>query len=202
MKTKLITGAIIGATLFGGALSVSATGGDNNARTDIGVDIVEPAEGSEILTLKAVPSNYKFESLVTADNDYSLTAKEIGNAPEGDGPNINNQITVHKNYSSLGKWEVRAKVSALTLARAGVDPETVGVDSFTINGIGVVGTGSAEVLYTDSDFAGEAQTTGNYAKIVESATIGFKKADLKPSDKLTGKITYTVGAFTPATPTH
>lgn len=198
MKTTLITGAIIGATLFGGALSVSAAGVSENVdTTDIGVDIVEPEEGKELLTLTAVPTNYIFESFVTQNDKYALGAKQIGDTSEGI---TNNEIKVHKNYSTVGKWEVRAEVSNLTLKRAGAATVTVGVDSFAINDIGVLGTGNAKVLYTDSDFAGESRTTGSYSQTVTRATIGFEKADLKPSDELTGTITYTIGTYTPTTP--
>ncbi|MDT2757552.1 hypothetical protein P7G51_09200 [Enterococcus asini] len=197
MKTKLITGAIIGATLFGGALSVSAAGVDNNVgTTDVGVAIVEPANGDEILTLKAVPKNYIFESLVTENNEYSLTATQIGDENGG-----NNQIIVHKNYSAVEKHEVRAEVSSLTLTRGKDNLGTVTVDNFTINEKAVLGTGNAKALYTDSEFAEGTQTTGDYTKAVSSATIGFTKADLKPADKLTGTITYTIGEFTPTTTT-
>ena len=200
MKTKLITGAIIGATLFGGALSVSAANVvDNVGTTDIGVDIVEPEEGKELLTLMAVPTNYIFESVVTQNGKYALAAKQIGDTSDDKGV-TNNEIKVHKNYSTVGKYEVRAKVSDLTLKRAGTDPVTVGVDSFAINNIGVLGTGNAKVLYTDNDFAGESRTTGSYSQTVTRATIGFEKADLKPSDELTGTITYTIGTYTPPTP--
>lgn len=188
MKTKLITGAITGATLFGGALSVSAAGIENNVgTTDVGVNIINATGDDEALLLQAVPTNYIFESFVTENSSYSLTATQIGNGEGG-----NNKITVHKNYLAVGKKEVQATVSDLTLTRGVTDIRTVTVANFTINTKEVFGTGEVGTLYTDSDFAGAAGTTGEYSKDVTEATIEFGAADLQPNDKLTGTITYSV----------
>lgn len=195
MKTKLITGAIIGATLFGGALSASAAGVvDNVGTTDVGVNIIDAKPGFEILTLKAVPTNYKFESVVTENNKYSLTATQIGD--EGGGKN---KITVHKNYLAVGKKEVQATVSDLTLNEGSTNFITV--DSFKIDSKKIKGTSSSPTLYTDDDFAGAAGTTGEYSKVIESAMIEFGAVNLQPNDKLTGTITYSVVATPTTQPT-
>lgn len=185
MKILTIGLTTAAVALFGVLAAPSVHAGvvkDQAKDTQTQVKIIDsPDSAVANLTFIHVPENYKFETKLQANGQYTLT----GGVVEKDA-----NITVF-NDKSTQDWSVKASIEGTLSTESG---KTATVTTFKINRQDLMGENANQIVHKSEGAKTSDNNTGNLSKEVtnEGLSVSFtkEKGDLKAGDILTGKVHY------------